>query len=249
METFLIKGFLSFEFALLPALVEQLIRAVESMEAAPLIEDTLAVVPLGAQGVYMLFYENHPVYVGKTDTKHGLRARLLRHARKIQQRHRLDPTHVSFKAVQVLVFTPTDLEAELIAHYRPPWNGSGFGANDPGRERDTTKKDPEGFDAQFPIDIDRPFTLIPEGTYVVREVLKNLRDVVPYTFRYEGEGRNNQQSDFIATHVDIPAGPLTVRQLLQLIIRVLPPGWQATSFVSHLILYKESRIYPHGYLI
>ena len=30
------------------------------------------------------------------------------------------------------------------------------------------------------------------------------------------------------------------------IARQFPPGWQATRFPSHFILYKESKTYRHG---
>ena len=37
--------------------------------------------------------------------------------------------------------------ATMVGIKKAPWNLSGFGANDPGRERDTTNISPEGFDA------------------------------------------------------------------------------------------------------
>jgi hypothetical protein len=34
--------------------------------------------------------------------------------------------------------------------------------------------------------------------------------------------------------------------IMRLILKALPAGWQATEFVSHVILYKEHRTYMHG---
>jgi hypothetical protein len=38
---------------------------------------------------------------------------------------------------------------------------------------------------------------------------------------------------------------MTATEILRLIAQALP-GWQATKFPSHMILYKEQRTYAHG---
>ena len=38
---------------------------------------------------------------------------------------------------------------------------------------------------------------------------------------------------------------MTAEELLRTIAEALP-GWQATAFPSHMILYKESRRYTYG---
>jgi hypothetical protein len=151
-------GFRSLEFDLPSALLAALVDLFESMDMGELKLDRTNEIP-NAQGVYQLFHEDKLVYVGKTDAEAGLRQRLSRHASTILSRHKLDVADMHFKAVQVLVFSAMDLEAALIQHYReqhqnPAWNGSGFGSNDPGRERDTTALREDGFDANYPINID-----------------------------------------------------------------------------------------------
>ena len=95
------------------------------------------------------------------------------------------------------MFTAVDLETDLIKHYGGvkglAWNGSGFGSNDPGRERDTTNNKPENFDYQYPIDIDRRLAIkIPEAALAV-EILQKLRNAVPYTIRAQRKGGNSRK--------------------------------------------------------
>jgi len=214
-----------------------------------------------AQGVYQLFYGDALVYVGKTDAEAGLRTRLARHAKKILHRPTLAEA-VRFKAVRIMVFTAIDLETQLIKHYRKltggavPWNGSGFGSNDPGRERETTNKKPEGFDAQHPIDIDIPGAFVPEGEMTVAAAVSRLKLALPYTLRYEtlrnaaGRAKRGQpRAEMLATFVQIPPPPQTVRGLMHVIREALGPAWQATVFPSHVILYEETRDYRYGAII
>lgn len=251
------NGFEEFEFDLPRALKAELISLLDGMETGSLQSHVTAEVP-EAQGVYQLFYENALVYIGKTDAEAGLRTRLSRHARKIMHRPTLTGA-VRFKAVRIMVFTAMDLETELIRHYRglnngaASWNGSGFGSNDPGRERETTNRRPEGFDDQHPIDVDLPGEYLEPGTVSVADALAALKAVLPYTLRYEtlrderGRARRAKpHADLIAARVTIPPPPQTVRGLMQTIQGALGPDWQVTGFVSHVILYKESRSYQYG---
>ena len=183
-----IKGYKEFEFDLPRALLASLIKLLDHMEAGSLDGSTLDELP-DAQGVYQLLHAQQIVYIGKTDSEAGLKRRLDRHFNKVQHRRNLDVNDVLFKAVRVLVFTAMDLETQLIRHYKDQgcqlWNGSGFGANDPGRERETTNKAPDSYDARYPIDIDLPAALLPEGQYEVSEALNKLKAVLPYVLRFE----------------------------------------------------------------
>ncbi|MGZ8533841.1 MAG: GIY-YIG nuclease family protein [Candidatus Binatia bacterium] len=237
------QGYKEFEFDLPEALLERLLARLDEMGAAILKQCNLSMLP-DAQGVYQLLHANDIVYIGKTDAEAGLKKRLDRHFAKVQHRHNLDPSTLCFKAVRIFVFTAMDLETQLIRHYKGPgcqlWNGSGFGANDPGRERETTNKAPDGYDARYPINIDLPEALLPEGQYKVSDALKKLKVNLPYVLRYR-----KAHPDLMAC-VTIPPAPQTTRQLMHLIVSSLPDGWQATAFVSHVILYKEEREYVHG---
>lgn len=244
-------GFTAFELDLMKAVLDQLVPRLDNMEGAPLTLENAAGLP-DAQGVYILMHEGLVRYVGKTDAEAGLRTRLIRHVRKFEQRNNIQSTDVTFKAAQVFVLTAMDVESRLIAHYSAEWNGSGFGSNDPGRERETTNKPEQGFDARFPINIDLPTEALAPGSYTVHEALMALKLNLPYTLRYETTAKGSHafrlkpHPDYVAHQVTIPARPITVRQILKIIVTALPVGWQATEFVSHVILYKETRNYLHG---
>lgn len=188
----------------------------------------------------MLLLDDHPVYAGKTDTRHGFRDRLTRHTFSVQHRVGLDPARVRFKAVRIMVFSAFDVEAILIAQLRRldsaalRWNDSGFGSNDPGRRRDD--QEPADFDQEFPVDIDRPLDDMISDEQKVVEALRQLKVAVPYLLRY------GDHSELDTARVVIPAHP-TMRAALSAILGVLPHGWQATVFHGRVIMYREHREY------
>lgn len=258
-------GYGVFELDLPEVLLTSLVAFLGTVEKAPLtVENTKGVED--AQGIYQLFYKDELVYIGKTDSNEGLQGRLTRHAERVLDRPKLDVREMKYKAVRIMVFTAMDLETSLIAYYKAEakksgteislWNNSGFGSNDPGRQREETDKPIEGFDGQFPIDIDKAGPFLPAGTMLVSDAVKKLKDSLHYLFRYQtvenarSPGKAGQfHSDLKAHNVTIPPGPLTARQTIQIILAALPSGWQATLFVSHVILYKEAHDYTHGTII
>jgi hypothetical protein len=249
------SGYVEFEFNLPEALLSSLIQVLDRLESANLATASLANIP-DAQGVYQLYLDDELVYIGKTDAETGLRNRLERHRSKIQQRRGLDPSRVSFKAVRIYVFTAMDLETQLIAHYggfaKVKWNGSGFGSNDPGRQRDTTTYREDHFDAIFQIDIDRMLDIALPHADTAATILAMLKNTLPYVFRYEGRTSRSRQPhpDLENTTVStVAVSPLTARRVLEVVVPQLPAGWQATQLPSHIILYKENRAYPQGTVI
>jgi hypothetical protein len=251
------QGYTEFELDLPKALLRELTNVLDNLLPAPLTATAVADLPKH-QGVYQLLLQNEDgvevIYIGKTDAGSGLRERLQKHYKKIQHRHGLDREKVFFKAVRVFVFTAVDLEALLIGAEKKKakalWNGSGFGAKDPGKERDTTKYKPEHFDTWYPIDIDRSldddFPIEGQAATIVQALKKQL----PYVFRIQGsdEGRG-AHLDLTSCKVHL-SGPLTARSVLRQVIQQLPPGWQATKLPSHVIMYKDdSRKFPSGELI
>lgn len=243
----MIPGYVEFEFDLPKALLERLAKTLDVTEAAPLTEANAE--RLGeVQGVYELFHKGQLVYVGKTDAKAGLRQRLARHALKIKHRIGLDPGEVSFKAVRVFVFTAMDLEADLIVHHakegKLAWNHSGFGANDPGRNRDRSDIKATHFDARYPIDTDREIDGLAFGkTISAADALEKLRQSVPYNLRFEREG-NEPHPDLSTAKLGRSLAPRSVREALKAIVDALPKGWTATVLPGYIILYRERAAYP-----
>jgi hypothetical protein len=253
-------GYVEFEFDLPDALLSKLVQVFDGLAEATLLPAVVESIP-EEQGVYQLFLRSEDkldlVYIGKTDSEAGLRKRLGRHAEKIQQRIGLDPNDVVFKAVRVYVFTAVDLETQLISYYggtkSVSWNGSGFGSNDPGFERDTTTYKPDHFDTKFPIDIARPVTFSIQAKGKAAGILRTLKRNLPYLIRFETKARNSRTAhdDLEDTDVKIDlTKPVTAQGVIQQVIKQLPAGWHATLLPSHVIIYKnDRRKFPSGRLI
>ena len=257
------------EFDLSTALLNTIYENFETdpdLDWSPLSTASLATTGVtDGQGVYQLGYRNAAglielVYIGKTDAKAGLLTRLTRHARKVSQRLNISPSDVFFKAIRVYVFTPIDLEQQLIDRYKskkrsPAWNTSGFGSNDPGRERDTSGVKATHFDALFPINTGLSVTLpFPMHTPVtVHAVLSFLKETMSYLIRFEmkAKGSKTPHPDLLATSVSFSTPTDTVENILlalkpPLTNPVLGQPWQITLFPGYIILYKETKIYKHG---
>ena len=248
-------GYREFEFDLPSALLAKLIEILEGMAPALLSVENVDAVP-NVQGVYQLFLNGELVYIGKTDGDAGLKQRLSRHSWTIQNRVNLSAANVQFKAVRIFVFTAVDLETQLIRHYknagaRPAWNYSGFGSNDPGRNREDTEVDPDGFDALYPVDIDHAFDLPIATPASAAAVLQALKIFLPYIFRFEGLKPKSRTPhlDFQNATVTLPQKGVSLRSTLVDLVAQLPLGWQATLLPGRVILYKEDRVYGQGTVI
>ena len=247
------SGYVEYEIDVEKVLRDELPDVIARVDVAPLTLEAIAAVPERAKGAYVLFENGHPVYAGKTDTRHGFRSRLARHHNTIQHRIGLDPATVGFKAVRIMVFSNFDVEAILIDELRRKdatalaWNFSGFGSNDPGHNRET--QEPAEFDQRRPVDIDRPLDFLTAGKLIgALELAIAVKEGLPYLFRYETDlnekGRPKRHTvghvDFReAAPITLPDGPITTRSALELLLRVLPDGWRATVFPDRVILYRE----------
>ena len=250
-----IDGYVEFEFDLPSALLARLVDVFSGLEPAPLTLADARNIP-DEQGVYQLFLNDVLVYVGKTDGDAGLRSRLSRHAAKMLHRQNLDPSRVSYKAVRVFVFTAMDLEGDLIRYYggvkQLAWNGSGFGSNDPGKERDTTRVKASNFDAQYPIDIDRPLEFEIERGETVAQALSRLKTSLPYTLRFEMIAPRSRTPHADLTDAELLkfGGATTARRIFQHLVQALPSGWNITVLPGYVIMYKnDPRNIPSGSVV
>ena len=242
--------FAHFEIDIVSALSSQLVTAFEKLDVGQLTEAQLNSLELG-QGVYQLFHKGALVYVGQAQS---LKKRLGEHRGKISGRRTIDVADMGFKCLFVHPnWTALAPENALIKYHRKlgkgtcPWNGNGFGPHDPGRERETTGKPTEGFDAMYPIRSDWPCIWVKAGEHTAYDLLKSLKGGLPYLLRFETAAPKSQKPhpDQLTAKVKVPGEGMTARDLLSLVARKLP-GWQATAFPGHLILYKEHRSYNHG---
>lgn len=243
--------FRDLEFDLPSALLRELVVLFEEMTPAVLSKQN--VLPLAdGQGVYQLFHRNELVYIGKTDNEAGLRKRLLRHCEKIRARLNLVADEVFFKAVRIYVFTAMDLEGALIQHYKAAagisWNNSGFGSNDPGRNRDHSALKDTHFDSLYPVNLDYPVTVLTDKESTAASLLTQLKEQLPFTIRFQtAAGRSKKpHPDLMSANVHVKGSTLTARSILKCISLSLPIEWQVTAFPGHVIIYKENSHYSHG---
>ncbi len=209
--------------------------------------------PIG-MGIYKLYHQESLVYIGKADS---LKKRLGEHRRKIVGRQNLDLADMGFKCLFIHPnWTTLAPENSLIKYYRKSgegecaWNGNGFGPHDPGRERETTNKPPDGFDAQYPIRQDWACDWIKADAWKAARLLKAIKRGLPYLVRYQTATKKSLEPhpDYVDLTITVPKDDMTARELLRVIAKALH-GWQATAFPSHMILYKEQRTYTHGQVI
>ncbi len=245
--------FASFEIDIISALAGQLLAAFQMLTPEPLTSQALGALERG-QGVYKLFHQEALVYVGKADDLPG---RLSEHLEKISGRRNISVGDMTFSCLYVHPnWTALAPEKALIDHYKTQpghcaWNGNGFGPHDPGRKREQTDKPPDGFDAQYPIKNDWIVDRIEPGLWNGRDLLTRFKKDLPYLLRYEVTNSKRWRDGHPAYNsatITVPSANLPARELLMEIAKQLP-GWQATIFPSHMILYHESRLYTHGTVV
>lgn len=248
----MVEGYLDFEFDLPGHLIKSLIDKFDNViTAAPLTTEGLAKVP-EKQGLYLLLYRGEVVYVGKTDSRRGLAVRLSRHAKTIQHRLNINPGDMSYKAMRVFVFTAMDLETPLIEYYRNEnsWNNKGFGSNDPGHNRDKTRKrrSEDGFDDRFPIDVDYPIEIPDLRGSPIYECLKGLSSIIPYFVRYQKQSENDTGNiphpDLYNIASNLPVGMTTAKEFVRSVMSHAPAGWQSFALPGRIIVYKDNDVYP-----
>ena len=247
-----------FEIDIISALSSQLTVALDSLSEGEMTLPVINALP-NSRGVYQLFHENKLVYIGKADS---LPKRLREHHHKISGRQNITTNQMGFKCLSVHEnWTALAPESSLISHYKSSaddeceWNGIGFGTHDPGRIREKTDKPPDGFDMRYPIRLNWVCDWIEAGEWDLLKLMIAFKDRLPYLFRYKTEEREKKRDahytkghpDHRGKKVIVERRGMTAEELLVLFTKALP-GWQATAFPSHLILYNEEKDanYVHG---
>lgn len=235
-----------FDFNLPKAVLEQLVDAFKILPIGPLTLEALEDVE-DIQGVYQLYLSGKLMYLGKADT--DLRGRLVRHFYTLKGRKAIKIENCGFKGLYLHDNWAASLhEDNMLKHYKgeSAWNNSGFGSNDPGKQRDTTVYPDDAFDVLFPIDLDFR-TNLQAGDFDLWNLLGELKEATPYTFRFEtAETRGKPHADYKGKVVKLKKADMSFRDILACICQQLPTGWQATEIPSRVILYKESKSYPRG---
>lgn len=225
------------------ALADQLSEAMGALETAQLSPSTIEVLE-PRHGVYELWKDAELAYVGKSDE--ALPDRLHQHYRKICGRKGITVDQISFRCLYVDV----DLDAiaperMLIANYtgqgRAPWQHSGFGNNDPGRERDTSFVNPKKhFDAWYPANLDVQVDIEP-GDHELETLLQEAKDKLPWVLRYSRKPQHKKRREGLTVHV--PKSRPQASELLHAVAEALPSDYQTTALPGYVIMYPERRSY------
>jgi len=234
-----------FDFDLARAVLGQLVKAFDRLGTAPLASDAIARVDR-SPGVYQLFHRERLVYVGKDEK--SLQKRLGEHYWTIRGRKNISVDDLTFRCLAIHPnWAPLTHESLLIRHYTREgtceWNTTGFGNHDPGRRREDWQ--PNVFDTQFPINEKFPCLGVTAGIYDGNALLQAIKASLPFVFRYKTTNPQQWRSghpDYVGLTTTVPRDDMPAAELLALLVPRLP-GWQATIFRSHMILYKESRQY------
>ena len=233
-----------FNFHFLNTISKQLHEALESLTLTPLNTATLATLQTyqtansAHQGVYLLHYDNQPVYLGKAD---NVAERLGQHLTKLLGRQHVNPTEICYKCILLDKSMSTAAnEKVLIALFTNThngmWNGKGFGPKDPGQQRDTTT--PSYFDSNYPIRLDINITDI-EETETLGSLCQKMKSQLPWVFRYDLEQRASEE-------IDLQSVTKTPEPLLRAIVNKLGQGWRGAIISFGMVLYKNQKNYHFG---
>lgn len=234
-----------YNFNFLETISTQLKELLDCLTASPLNLETLSILRQfqnehsSQQGVYLIYYDNSPVYLGKAN---NIAERLEQHQSKLSGRLNVVLASVGYKAILLDTSMSTATNEEiLIAMFQRNthgmWNKKGFGPKDPGKERDNTR--PNWFDLKFPIN-SRFSILFENRNYLLNDFLVLIKQRLPYTFRYE------IPADILSQSILLSTNELTAEQALQLVVNHLGVGWKGFILSFGMILYKTSNVYKYG---
>src|SRR6266404_9868305 len=120
----------------------------ERFEESPVLSFPVTKMP-AETGIYGLYLGTELIYIGKATGKSHLRNRFSEHARKIGTRKNIKLSQLQCRFLMIAEEWVHYAEHHLIDHYKPEWNGSGFGSHVPGAGRPGIKG-PATWDQKYP---------------------------------------------------------------------------------------------------
>jgi len=134
-----------FQFDVDKAYEDQLVSVLEASPKHPMSDPEAPAQP----GVYVLFSNASPVYVGQAQ---ALRSRLRDHLKKVENRKGLSVGNVTCRFLTIdRMWEVARAEDALIKHYNPEWNGiPGFSMHVPGKGRPGMPGYVNEWDKRFP---------------------------------------------------------------------------------------------------
>lgn len=234
-----------YQFHFLTTVSEQLCLLLDQLKVTPLndraISDLIAfqVSEHAPQGVYLIYLDGNPFYLGKAG---DVGQRLNEHLNKLEGRQKIDLTSAGYKALLLDKSMSTAANEDVLIaifgkKHSGMWNNKGFGPKDPGQERDTTK--PSAFDRGHPIRADYPVAKIHDRE-TVESLFTKLKDQLPYVFRYKLADEVESRT------VDLTGVPRKADALLERAVNVLDPGWQGAILSYGMVVYKTDKTYKYA---
>ncbi|MGW1588326.1 caspase, EACC1-associated type [Streptomyces sp. NPDC002386] len=200
-----------------------------------------------AAGLFALQRNEELVYIGNADK--SLPSRLSRLHRKLSGREGLKPQEFSFSHLRIDDELSTIGPQYLILQsldpsVQPYWNSNGFGNNDGGRRRDKATLSYDHFDALYPIDLYWEMPGIPFLDGSVSWYLEWLREVLPFTFRYDRNSPRTRAIEEEIVNFDGVGG--TPDSAFRFLAKLLGRDWQITALSGHVIAYIEHGVHYPG---
>jgi hypothetical protein len=236
-----------FSFDFLNTISKQLHEALDGLVVTKLNADTLRelrecqTANAAKQGVYLLYSDDQPVYLGKADDVAG---RLEEHMTKLHGRQHIDADKIGYKAILLEKSMSTAANEDVLIalftdRHTGMWNGKGFGPKDPGQERDTTR--PSYFDSHYPIRLDIDIPDIGDDE-TLNSLCQKMKAHLPWVFRFKLNGRKNDPINLRG--VDRRPEPL-----LQAVVDRLGAGWRGAVLSFGMVLYESRKEYRFGRVV
>ncbi|MNM94611.1 hypothetical protein D3C81_1070220 [compost metagenome] len=199
------------------------------------------------EGVYILYLDDSPVYLGKSD---NIRDRLHQHISKLRGRLSgelpIDVSRVFFKALLLDNSMSTAANEKLLIsefsiEHEGLWNGKGFGPRDPGVHRDTTE--PSYFDKTYPINKSIEVPGIPDRISI-GELFSRIKEFAPFVFRFEViPGEVSER------YLDLNGRSRSADALMSFAITAFPPNWHYAIVSFGMVVYSSRRAYWHTSIV
>jgi hypothetical protein len=237
--------FTLYNFHFLDTVSQQLLDKLNTLSVSPLNLEELNRLRIyekdnhSRKGVYLLHYQQSPVYLGKAD---DIAERLQQHYNKLCGRQNISISEMGFKCIILDESMSTAANEELLISlfqkdHNGMWNNSGFGAKDPGKQRDQTK--PGEFDQKYPINSKYKIQFS-QKTSSVNYFLNQAKQQLPYVFRFEIPSEQQQIS------MTVSDTELSAEDFLKELLSILGRDFQANILSFGITLYAEEKKYAYG---
>lgn len=190
------------------------------------------------------------VYVGQS--RSAIYTRLAKHAGFVRDRCGLSQSQVVFKAAEIVIFDSISIETSLIEKFGTKWskddpdcgwNGSGFGSNDTGGNRDNQAT--SHFNLRWPIDINVKRAGAFQGRKraesfggTIKQAITKLARSRPYTIRVHKSWAGHID---LNTRIELVDRERSTYEAVQDILSAFPypSDWVARVYSAMIVFHRE----------